>query len=87
MTAKEMFEEAGYELDQNEWNLKYIKEIEVNQFWTSPLIINFQLMGDNKFYKYDSEALAVPINMKELKAINKQIEELGWLDKKDKEKE
>lgn len=77
--AKEMFEELGYELDQNEWNIKYIKEIEGNPFWTSPLIINFQLLGDNKFYKYDGETLSVPINMKELQAINKQVEELNWV--------
>lgn len=79
MSAKEMFEELGYKLEQNEWNLKYIKEIEVNQFWTSPITISFQLMNDNKFYKYDDDMLAIPINMNELKAINKQVEEL-WGD-------
>ena len=79
MTAKEMFEELGYELKyQNEWDIKYVKEIKPHQYWKSPITIDFRIHGDNEVYKYDKEMKAGIISFKELKAINKQVEELGW---------
>lgn len=79
MKAKEMFEELGYKFDgENEWDLTYSKTIIENQFYTSPITINFRKFGDNTIEKYDINANSVPISLSELKAINKQIEELGW---------
>lgn len=71
MSAKEMFEELGYEIDSTyeiEGHLYYCKD------YTK---IDFDLKRED-FYKYHCSSLRSPINMKELKAINKQIEELGW---------
>lgn len=79
-TAKEMFEELGYECNENEWDLTYSKTIINNQFYTSPITINFRKMGDETIEKYDFNGNSVPINLLELKAINKQIEDLGWED-------
>lgn len=81
MTAKEMFEELGYlENGSNEWDLTYTKNIKSNQFYTSPITINFRKMNDDTIEKYDAYGNSVPINLLELKAINKQVEELGWLE-------
>ena len=93
MSAKEMFEELGYtqikhnvfdeELQPYEWvtqdepyilykqeNEQAIEEIEF-RFYSK----NIWFKGYRKDIKH---ILPCPINMKELKAINKQIEELGW---------
>lgn len=79
MKAQKMFEELGYTKDgENEWDLTYSKTIVNNQFYTSPITINFRKMIDESVAKYDSVGNCVPINILELKAINKQIEELGW---------
>ena len=79
MSAKEMFEKLGYiECHENEWDLSYSKTIVNNQFYTSPITINFRKMCDETIEKYDIEGNSVPIYVLELQAINKQIEELGW---------
>lgn len=70
-SAKEMFEELGYEIDTT-------RETENHLFYVSKYaIIDFDLLrGD--FYKYNQSGFRSPIDMKLLKAINKQVEELGW---------
>ena len=79
MNAKEMFEELGYiEYHENEWDLTYSKTIINYQFYTSPITINFRKMNDETVEKYDFYGNSLPINLLELQAINKQIEELGW---------
>lgn len=77
-TAKEMFEELGYDLNENEWDLTYSKNIIHNQFYTSPITINFRKKNDKVIEKYDANGKSVPIFMYDLEAINKQVEELGW---------
>ena len=73
-TAKEMFEDMGYELvSQDLTIIRYEKDFD---------IIKFNL-SDNTIEGYDDWYYEKPFNqidMKELKAINKQVEELGWLD-------
>ena len=65
MSAKEMFEELGYEYERNEVNQICICNIEYDEWlW-------FYL--DKRTFEYNEE-----INMDLLKAINKQVEELGW---------
>lgn len=73
-TAKDLFEEIGYELvSQDSTIIRYEKDFD---------IIKFNL-SDNTIEVYDDWYCGKPfnqINMKELKAINKQCEELGWFD-------
>lgn len=72
-TAREMFEELGYEQTEN--NLIYL--VYENNF--SPTITI-------RFYKevggclVDSNDLPVLMTLEEYKVIVKQLEELGWLD-------
>jgi 5-bromo-4-chloroindolyl phosphate hydrolysis protein len=69
VNAKEMFEKLGYELEEDNWII-YSNEEDAIVF-----------MDDKTFYKrhyYD----AGDITMKELQAINKQVEELGWNNEK-----
>ena len=73
-SAREIFEELGYSLVENSLGLKYQKLV-ADTLW----VIYF----DTKF-KYLTTALIHDeyetyhvLNMKELKAINKQCEELG----------
>lgn len=72
MTAKEMFEDLGYELDSTheiQGHLYYFKDYSK---------IDFDLNRKN-IYKYNSMSYCrCPISLEELKAINKQVEELGW---------
>ena len=65
MSAKEMFEELGYEYEQNDENQICICNLDCDEWlW-------FYL--DRKTFEYNEEIY------RELhKAINKQIEELGW---------
>ena len=65
MNAKEMFEELGYDIAyDNKYNIRYnnIKK---------DIYIYFML--DTKTIE-----ITETINIKELQAINKQVEELGW---------
>lgn len=74
MTAKEMFEELGYEYERNNDNyllqpcITYFKIIgkygyEI-KFW----------LGDKDYYIHGKEPLTLDL----VQAINKQVEELGW---------
>ena len=73
MSAKEMFEELGYELyiesdneicymeKKNKWYISFYLDDKVVQ------------CSENDFY-----TTSIGISVKELQAINKQVEELGW---------
>lgn len=78
MTAKEMFEDLGYKYQESyfEQELNEIRYIRTNKFATCvdfnlnhKCIKTFRFDDENKSAWYDSELL---------KAINKQVEELGW---------
>ena len=77
-TAKEMFEELGYKQIRNseefigyEKNGRNISfELETHTFSGVHVWLDFQ---------------AILIDAKELQAINRQFEELGWLDKETKD--
>lgn len=79
MTAKELFEEIGYEEITEVVSLSCVK-CYIN--YKSLNIIYFDY--DKTVEKHAGEAgfshkyYRVHINSKELQAINKQIEELGW---------
>lgn len=74
MSAKEMFEKLGYELSKND--KKYI--IYENKICDTSMKIIFDL--DFKIVKKSyNRNDASWIHLQELQAINKQVEELGWL--------
>ena len=70
-TAKELFEELGYEEFENDSRItyeRYTPECEMIEFDKVTMEITFA----------DDNCEVVIINRKELQAINKQVEELGW---------
>lgn len=77
MSAKEMFEALGYEYQECyfEEELDEITYIKSGR-WTPQIMFSL----NHKVVKvYRKENKASSFDMKLLKAINKQIEELGWL--------
>ena len=79
MTAKEMFEELGYELVfENSEVLRYRKNKWKDvEFWKVYELVTGE--KKKKFIKVSNiKNMPVAITIEDLKAINKQIEELGW---------
>ena len=77
MSAREMFEELGYQ--RNVENEKIIYLIETKgSFYYQEVIFNLL----QKVIVIDGNFLEVAIENNLLKAINKQVEELHWLDEK-----
>ena len=78
-TAKEMFEEMGYELfeDDNE-NLNY--RYESGRVVVYIMFNKIRKDFSNLAYLDGSIAGSTSMKIGTLKAINKQVEELGWLD-------
>ncbi len=72
MSAKEMFEKLGYELIHNVlYEMEYYNSRYDTYIW---------------FYKTrKSIEMSNEFNLEELQAINKQVEELGWLGSDDNE--
>lgn len=69
MSAKEMFEELGFELISNKnYMIQYYNKEEDNEYLFHTI---------NKWVEVPKGAYDV-IDLKTLKAINKQAEELGW---------
>ena len=68
--ADEMFEELGYEKQNNpEKEIKYIKnEFHIIRFWKP----------SQQIVKQDEQGLYMGISMQELQAINEKVKELGW---------
>ena len=74
MNAEQMFEELGYQ--RNEENEKIIYLIETKgSFYYQEIIFNLL----QKVIVIDGNFLEVAIEIDLLKAINKQAEELGWI--------
>jgi len=73
ISAKEMFENLGFDCSQTQFEIFYFYEIRTYGDDTDYLGIHFNL--DDKDFWSD-----VNINVEELQAINKQVEELGWSD-------
>lgn len=73
MTAKKMFEELGYEY------ITYGKDvIFTKEFGYATVELYFDVETKNLIIQ-SNKNIAFEFNIKELKAINKQIEELGWM--------
>lgn len=83
MRAAEMFDKLGYERDESCDEILYSKYIDSDRCGVEQHSISFD--KENKTVeKYVREAgfshkcYRAYINLKELQAINKQVEELGW---------
>ena len=73
MEAKEMFEKLGYKREYRISYIKYYKEVE--QCCGDLVEIQIWFYQIDKCFEKNREV----ITMEELQAINKQVEELGWL--------
>lgn len=82
-SARELFEELGYECDESCDGILYAKYIDSDRCGVEQRSISFDKV-DKTVEKYVGEAgfshkyYRAYINLKELQAINKQVEELGW---------
>lgn len=82
--AKEMFEQLGYKLDEQEDYLIYwkiAKEQQSNRYYRQNEIqIEFNLTYKTieKRELFNTDENSNIITLRELQAINKQIEELSW---------
>lgn len=70
-SAKEMFEELGYKFFKGFCYIEYTKEEPINRYQRDSYQIRFN-DNDKQISIYQN------IDMQELKAINKQVEELHW---------
>ena len=70
-SAKEMFEELGYKQTINNTKYIYMSSYHNTIIEFDEIIVTVRISQIDKEY-------AQTFNMKELQAINKQVEELGW---------
>lgn len=70
-TAKELFEKLGYKKQD-----KRLIEAWVNDKSKNVIVFNRVFRNVSAMNEYDTRAI---LNMKELQAINKRIEELEWI--------
>lgn len=80
MTAREMFEELGYQRNVENEKIIYIIETK-GSFYYQEIIFNLV----KKIIVIDGNFLEVAIENNLLKAINKQAEELGWIEEEKQE--
>lgn len=80
MTAREMFEELGYQRNEEEEKIIYLIETK-GSFYYQEIIFNLL----QKVIVIDGNFLEVAIENNLLKAINKQAKELGWLEEEKQE--
>lgn len=78
MTAKEMFEKLGYEQEEMYNCIYYNKGQKCIEIW-----LNAKEIQCNEYIKEDEHYIPADITFEELQAINKQVEELGWLGDKE----
>lgn len=78
MSAKEMFKKLGYTYQESyfEQELDEIRYIRVNKF-ASCIIFNLNHKCF-KTFRYDDKDKSAWCDIDMFKAINKQVEELGW---------
>ena len=86
MTAKEMFESLGYKYELINNKDINCEDVILYTQTKQDLSIQFNLLSQlvcmqlkNKFKEYDKVGLFLTKEL--IGAINKQVEELGWLDK------
>ena len=76
MTAKEMFEKIEYKVIQDDYDLLYQRKLGENRHY---IIAFYKNCRQFAFYEKETDlVIGIDIDI-EFKAIEKQIEELGWL--------
>ena len=70
MTAKEMFEKLGYKQLIKPNVIYYQKRVDIPK--------NYMIFSINFVINLKEVFIGKNLNVEELKAINKQVEELGW---------
>lgn len=84
MKAKEMFEELGYEYNIVKYRNQIVRiEYILDYEYSSNVSFNLENKSFNVWFGEDKSSGGITIDM--LNAINKQIEELGWLENDNKE--
>ena len=83
MTAKEMFEELGYEYELINNTKNNCEDVILYTHKKQELIIQFNLFSQIVVYQIKNtmqeyNKIAIFITKELIQAINKQIEELGW---------
>lgn len=82
MTAKEMFEELGYERNTNIYLRSDYLDKKFIDYYKGKIHITFSSFSEpNAFCKFKESLFSnktQDITVQEFKAIQKQIEELGW---------
>lgn len=75
MTAREMFKKIGYRRSTDIDVIKYSKKLDDTVYWIKVMfdLLEKEIVLDNNGY----EAYIITCDL--LKAINKQMEELGWI--------
>lgn len=78
-TAKQMFEELGYEVEERQDYINYFKESGADVLTEITFNKEYNYI---RMYSYDSvverQVFAIYVTPEELQAINKQVEEFGW---------
>lgn len=78
--ADKMFEELGYKQTNYMYKISYTKKINDEEIYLIEFVIDSKLIFteiiDDEFEPYERRAFGIDI--KELQAINKKVEELGW---------
>ena len=77
MSAKEMFEELGYSGDKSYKSIRYSKYVGDNLYQID-IDSEYKYINKRKYTTVFSDSEVDDISFEELKAINKQVEELGW---------
>lgn len=82
MTADEMFKELGYEIRRNSIDeddfVEYKKTLFNNEEQYIVFDIENELININREDFKNFQSVTSILSRKELKAINKKVEELGW---------
>ena len=75
-SAKEMFEELGYEWKETKEYVEYTKYYFKHWIFYSKSMIRIYKSPINSFDIFDEFGISIHQDL--LQAINKQVEELGW---------
>ena len=77
MTAREMFEDLGFEYQEDNYYISYNKK--TYSYMGLDFDNNIYFNKKDKYYKAYSDYSLLEIDMLTTQAIIKQCEELGWL--------
>ena len=81
MSADEMFEELGYEIQVENGFILYNKILEINDEY-KVIVFNVKkaLVDIRTDDNFNLQVITTVLNMQELQAINKKCKELGWIE-------